>query len=73
MATLLKEGNYAYIQINGLIEHKSIGLFNLNGEFMIRRLLYKKDKFVLRADNRNIKDVTVNGKDYFQIIGKVYV
>ena len=73
MAPLLKEGNYAYIQINGLIEHKSIGLFNLNGEFMIRRLLYKKDKFVLRADNRNIKDVTVNGKDYFQIIGKVYV
>lgn len=73
MAPLFKEGSYAYIQINGLVEHKSIGLFKLNGEFMIRRLLYKKDKFVLRADNKDIKDITINNKDSFQIIGRVYV
>ena len=40
---------------------------------MIRRLLYKKDKFVLRADSKDIKDNTVNNKDSFQIIGKVYI
>ena len=73
MAPLLKEGSYAYIQINGLVEPKSIGLFKLNDEYMIRRLLYKKDKFILRADSKDIKDITVNNKDSFQIIGKVYI
>lgn len=73
MAPLLKEGSYAYIQINGLVEPKSIGLFNFNNEYMIRRLLYKKDKFILRADSKDIKDITVNNKDSFQIIGKVYI
>ena len=73
MAPLFKEGSYAYIQINGLIENKAIGLFKLNNEYMIRRLLYKKDKFILRADNKDIKDITINNKDSFQIIGKVYI
>ena len=73
MAPLFKEGTYAYIQINGLVEHKAIGIFNLNGEILIRRLLYKKDKFVLKADNKEFKDITISNKDSFQIIGKVYV
>ena len=73
MAPLIKEGTYAYIQINGLIENKSIGLFKFNNEYMIRRLLYKKDKFVLRADSKDIKDITVSNKDSLQIIGKVYL
>ena len=73
MAPLIKEGSYAFVEINGLIDNKAIGLFKLNDEFMIRRLLYKKDKFILRADSKDIKDITVNSKDSFQIIGKVYI
>ena len=73
MAPLFKKDSYAFIQINGLVEPKGIGLFKLNDEFMIRRLLYKKDKFILRADSKDIKDITVNSKDSFQIIGKVYI
>lgn len=73
MAPIIKEGSYAFIEINGLVENKAIGLFNLNDEYLIRRLLYKKDKFVLRADNKNFKDITVNSRDTFQIIGRVYI
>lgn len=73
MAPLIKEGSYAFIEINGLIENKAIGLFRLNGEYIIRRLLYKKDKFILRADNKEVKDITISSKDEFQIIGKVYI
>ena len=73
MAPLIKKDSYAFIQINGLVEPKGIGLFKLNDEYMIRRLLYKKDKFDLRADSKDIKDITVNNKDSFQIIGKVYI
>ncbi len=73
MAPLIKEGAYAYIQINGLIENKAIGLFKLNDKYLVRRLLYKKDKFVLKADNKEFKDITINNKDDFQIIGKIYI
>ena len=73
MAPIIKEGSYAFVEINGLIENRAIGLFKLNDEYIIRRLLYKKDKFVLRADNKEFKDITVNSKDLFQIIGRVYI
>lgn len=73
MEPLLKEGNYAFIEVSGLIGNKGIGLFILNGEYIIRRLIYKNDKFVLRADNKDYKDITVNSHDKFQIIGRVYI
>lgn len=73
MAPIIKEGTYAFVEINGLIENKAIGLFKLNDTYLVRRLLYKKDKFVLRADNKDVKDITVNSRDIFQIIGRVYV
>ncbi len=73
MAPMFKEGTYAYIEINGVIDNKAIGLFKLNDEYLIRRLMYKKDKFLLRADNKDVKDITVNSKDKFQIIGRVYI
>ena len=73
MAPMFKEGSYAYIEINGIIDNKAIGLFKLNDEYLIRRLMYKKDKFVLRADNKDNKDITINSKDKFQIIGRVYI
>lgn len=73
MEPLIKEGTYAFIEINGIIENRAIGLFKLNDEYIIRRLLYKKDKFILRADNKDVRDITVNTKDLFQIIGRVYI
>lgn len=73
MAPIIKEGSYAFVEINGLIENRAIGLFKLNDEYLIRRLLYKKDKFVLRADNKDVKDININSKDVFQIIGRVYI
>ena len=73
MEPLFKEGKYAFVEINGLVDNKAIGFFKLNDKYMIRRLMYKKDKFVLRADNKDVKDITVNSKDSFQIIGRVYI
>lgn len=73
MAPLIREGTYAFVEINGLIDNRAIGLFKLNDEYLIRRLLYKNDKFVLRADSKEFKDITVNSKDLFQIIGRVYI
>ena len=73
MSPILKKDDYAYIEINGLLAHKDIGLFKLNDEFLIRRLLYKKGKFVLRSESKDIKDLSIGLSDNFQIIGKVYI
>jgi transcriptional regulator with XRE-family HTH domain len=73
MAPIIKKGSYAFVEVNGLIENKAIGLFKLNDEYIIRRLMYKKDKFILRADNKNVKDISVSSKDSFQILGRIYI
>ena len=73
MAPVIKKDSFAYIEINGLLSHKEIGLFQLNNEFLIRRLLFKKGKFVLKAESKDIKDITISSSDTFQIIGKVYI
>lgn len=73
MEPLIKKGSYAFVEINGLVENKAIGLFKLNNTYLVRKLLYKKDKFILKADNKDIKDITINSHDSFQIIGRIYV
>ena len=50
-----------------------IGLFKVNDKYVIRRLLYKNDTFILRADNKDFKDITINSRNQFQIIGRVYI
>lgn len=73
MEPLIKEDSYAFVEINGLVENKAIGLFKLNDEYYIRRLMYRNGKFVLRPDNKDYKDINVNTRDKFQIIGRIYI
>lgn len=73
MEPLVKKDSYAYVEVGGLVDNKHIGLFKLNDEYLIRRLIYKNGKFVLRPDNKSYKDITVNNKDSFQIIGRICI
>lgn len=74
MAPLIKENSYAFIEINGLLSNKDIGLFKLNDIYLIRRLIYnKKGKFSLKANDKNVPDTNITDSDKFQIIGKVYL
>lgn len=73
MYPMFQEGAYAFIEINGLIQNKEIGLFKVNHEFFIRKLIYKKDHFILKANDKKCKDIVISDTDQFQIIGKVYL
>lgn len=73
MSPVLKENTYVYVELCGLLSHKDIGMFKLNDEILIRRLLYKRGKLVLKADNNEFKDITITNNSNFQIIGKIYV
>ena len=73
MEPLIKKDSIVFIEQNAALEHREIGLFFYNDSFYIRRLLYRKGKFVLKADNKNVSDINVNSHDKFTIIGRVYL
>ena len=73
MEPLIPEGSFAFVEVNGLVKNREVGLFKLNDEFIIRKLLYKRDKFVLSSNNKKIKDIKVSESDDFKIIGKIYI
>ena len=73
MGPLLKTNSYVFIEPCGSLEDKDIGLFFYNGEFYIRRLLYKNGKFVLKANNKNFNNIRISKSDDFTIIGKIYL
>lgn len=75
MEPLFMEGSNVYIEIAGLIENKEYGLFKADGKFLIRKLLYRKNGLILRAENKDleIEDILVPDLNEFEIIGKIYI
>lgn len=73
MEPSIQKDSYAFVEVNGLVKNREIGLFKLNDEFLIRKLLYKKDTFILTANNPDINDIKVSDSDDFKIIGKIYI
>ena len=69
----LKDSN-VYVEIAGLLENKDYGLFKVDNKFLIRKFLYRKSGFVLRAENKNleIEDILVQDIKDFEIIGRIY-
>ena len=71
MAPYLKKDDYAYIELNSPLKNKEIGLFEYDGEFIIRRFIVRKDMLTLKPDNKNFDDIYVLPEQDFTIIGKV--
>lgn len=72
MDPIFKEGETLFIEQAGILANKDIGLFKFNNEIIIRKLIYKKNKFILKANHKSIKDITISPKDSFFILGKIY-
>lgn len=73
MAPVIKENTYVYVELCGLLSNKDIGIFRYEDQILVRRLIYKRKKFVLRADNKEFEDININNNSDFQIIGKIYI
>lgn len=71
MEPKLKKDSYAYIEFNSPLNNKDIGLFSYNNKLLIRRFIIRKDGVVLRAEDKEIKDICLDPKDTFYIVGKV--
>ena len=71
MEPILLKNTYAFLEINVPLRNKEIGLFKYNNEFLIRRFIIRKDKLVLRADNKDYSDINLSEDDDFTIIGRI--
>jgi phage repressor protein C with HTH and peptisase S24 domain len=73
MEPLFAKDSFVFVEIAGLIENKEYGLFKADEQIIIRKLLYRKNGLVLRAENKDIPDILVPDLKLFQIIGKIYI
>ena len=74
MEPIFLKGSNVYVEIAGLLENKDYGLFKVDNKFLIRKFLYRKSGFVLRAENKEleIEDILVQDIKDFEIIGRIY-
>ena len=73
MDPLIKKDEFVFVEIAGLLSNKDVGIFKVGDQFLIRRLLYRKNGLVLRAENKEIPDIDLNSVKNFYIIGKIYI
>lgn len=71
MEPKLPEGVYAYVELNTPLNNREIGLFEYNQKLYIRRFIVRRDKLVLRAENKDYEEISLFENDSFNIIGKI--
>lgn len=71
MEPKLAKDVYAFVEFNSPLNNRDIGVFEYDGKVLIRRFIVRKDKLVLRADNKEIEEISIYDNDSFTIIGKV--
>lgn len=69
--SLLKD-SHAFVEFNANLNNKDIGIFSYNNEILIRRFVIRKDKLILRADNKFYSDIDIDENADFTIIGRIY-
>ena len=69
--TLLKD-SYVFVEFNANLNNKDIGIFSYNNEILIKRFVIRKDKLILRSDNKAYADIDIDENSDFTIIGRVH-
>lgn len=62
---------YVFVELNSPLNNREIGVFDYDGKVLIRRFIVRRDKLVLRADNKDVEEISIYEGDNFNIIGKV--
>jgi len=73
MKISLEKNSYVFVEFNAPLNNKDIGLFCLNDEIIIRKFIIKKDKILLKSENKFFEDITIKNDDDFYILGKIFI
>ena len=65
------EGTYVFVELNSPLNNRDIGIFEYDDNIIMRRFIVRRDKLVLRADNKEVEEISIYENDHFNIIGKV--
>lgn len=71
MEPKLSKDVYAFVELNSPLNNRDIGVFEYDGKIIIRRFIVRRDKLVLRADNKEFEEISLFENDKFNIIGKI--
>lgn len=71
MEPVLTSGSYAFVELNTPLNNRDIGLFSYKNEYILRRLIIRKDSLILRALKDGIKDIKISVDEPLLILGKV--
>ncbi len=67
------KGSCLFLELNAIPDNKELGLFKYNDKFYVRKLIFRKNKIVLKADSLLVKDIVVDDGSQFTIVGKIFV
>ena len=71
MEPKLAKDVYAYVELNSPLNNRDIGIFEYEGKVLIRRFIVRRDKLVLRPENKEFEEISLASRDDFTIIGKI--
>ena len=71
MEPKLPKDVYAFVELNSPLNNRDIGVFEYDGKIIVRRFIVRRDKLVLRAENKEFGEISIYEQDNFTIIGKV--
>ncbi len=71
MAPKYKAGDSVFIELNAPLNSKDIGIFEYDGNIMMRKFIVRRNDIVLRAESDDVPEIVVTKDDNFYIIGKV--
>ena len=71
MEPKLAKDVYAYVELNSPLNNRDIGIFEYDGKVLIRRFIVRRDKLVLRPENKEFEEISLSSIDDFTIIGKI--
>jgi len=73
MKSSCPKGTTVFLEFNTIPKHKELGLFRYNGKFIVRKIIFRKNKLLLKADNLLTRDILVDDIRDLTIVGKVHV
>ena len=71
MEPTFEKNNYVFVELNTPLNSKDYGLFEFNGDVIIRKFYARKGKISLKADNKDFPEIKISANDKFCIIGKI--
>lgn len=72
MKSSLPKGAIGFVEFNAIPAHRELGLFKYEGKFIVRKIVYRKNKVLLKADSLLTRDILIENVDDLITIGKVY-